>query len=86
MTRLRLELSHLREHEFNHNFQNCINPLCSCAMDIESPSHFFLQCSLFDDKTITLLNTLNKTGCKLTETSKSYLTETLLFGNSLFDF
>ena len=27
MTRLRLGLSHLREHKFNHNFQNCINPL-----------------------------------------------------------
>ena len=35
MTRLRLGLSHLREHKFNHNFQNCINPICSCGMDIE---------------------------------------------------
>ena len=34
--------SRLREHKFKHNFQNCINPLCSCAMDIESTSHFFL--------------------------------------------
>ena len=41
MTRLRLGLSHLREHKFNHNFQNCINPLCSCGMDIESTPHFF---------------------------------------------
>ena len=40
--RLRLGLSRLREHKFNHNFQNCINPLCSCAVDIESTSHFFL--------------------------------------------
>ena len=85
MTRFRLELNHLREHKFNHNFQNCINPLCSCAMDIESPFHFFLQCSLFDDKTITLLSTLNKTGYKLIETNKSSLIETLLFGKSLFD-
>ena len=42
MTQLRLGLSHLREHKLNHNFQNCINPLCSCRMDIESTSHFFL--------------------------------------------
>ena len=27
MTQLRLGLSHLREHQFNYNFQNCINPL-----------------------------------------------------------
>ena len=59
MTRLCLGLSRLREHKFNHNFQNYINPLCSCAMDIKSTSHFFLHYLLFDDKTITLLSTLN---------------------------
>ena len=63
MTRLCLGLSHLREHKFNHNFQNCINPLCSCGMDVESTSHFFLHCPLFDDKRITLLSTLNKIDC-----------------------
>ena len=31
MARLRLGLSHLREQKFNRNFQNCINPLCSCV-------------------------------------------------------
>ena len=37
-------MSRLRKHKFNHNFQNCItvNPLCSCGMDIETTSHFFL--------------------------------------------
>ena len=77
-------MSRLREHKFNHNFQNCINPLCSCAMDIESTSHFFLHCPLFNDK-ITLLSTLNKTDCKLIETNEFSSIETLLFGNSLFD-
>ena len=38
-----------------------------------------------DDKRITLLNTLNKIDNKLTEANESSLTETLLFGNSLFD-
>ena len=84
MTRL-LGLSHLRENKFNHNFQNCINPLCSCGMDIESTFHFSLHCPLFDDKKITLLSTLNKTDCKLIEANESSLTEMLLFGNSLFD-
>ena len=41
MAQFRLGLSHLREHKFNHNFQNCINPLCSYGMDFESTSHFF---------------------------------------------
>ena len=43
ITRLRLELSHLREHKFKYNFQNCLNPLCSCGSSIESTSHFLLQ-------------------------------------------
>ena len=85
MTRLRLALSHLLEHKFSHNFQNCINPYCSCGMDIESTSHFFPHCSLFDDKRITLLSTLNKIDCKLIKTNESSLIETLLIGNSLFD-
>ena len=67
MTRLRLGLSHLREHKFNHNFQKRINTLRSCAMDIESASHFFLHCHVFGDKRITLLSTLNKINCKLIE-------------------
>ena len=85
MTRLHLGLSRLCEHKFNRNFQNCINPLCSCAMDNKSTSRFFLHCPLFDDKIITLLNTLNKSDCKLIETNEFFLIETLLIGNSFFD-
>ena len=77
MTRFRP--SHLREQnfqnfqKFNQNFQNCINPHCSCSMDIESTSHLFLHCPLFDDKRITLLSTASKTDCKLTEVGNSLL-------------
>ena len=90
MTRLCLGLNNLREHKFNDNFPNCINPLSSCGMDIESTSHFFLHFPLFNDKRITILSILilsilNKTDCKLIETNESSLIETLLFGNSLFD-
>ena len=31
ITRLRLGLSHLREHKFKHSFQDTINPLCNCG-------------------------------------------------------
>ena len=36
ITRLRLGLSHFRKHKFKHSFQDTINPLCSCRLDIES--------------------------------------------------
>ena len=60
MTRLRLWLSHQREHKFNNDFQNCINLLCSCGMGTESTSHFFPHSPLFDDERVTLLSTLSK--------------------------
>ena len=41
LTRLRLGLSHLREHRFNHNFQDSINPLCPASLESESTTHFF---------------------------------------------
>ena len=30
LTRLQLGLSHLGDHKFRHNFQDCVSPLCSC--------------------------------------------------------
>ena len=45
ITRLRLGLSYLREHKFKHSFQDTINLLCSCSLNIESAEHF-LRCCL----------------------------------------
>ena len=36
LTRLRLGLIHLTKHRFNHSFDNCINPLCTCTLEIET--------------------------------------------------
>ena len=44
LTRLRLGLSHLRYHKFRHNFQDCINPICVCGLEIETTTHFLLHC------------------------------------------
>ena len=74
-------MSHLREHKFKHNFQGCLNPICSCGLDIESTSHFLLHCP----ERYTLLSTLNNADCKLLELTKSFLSQTLLYGNTLFD-
>ena len=43
LTRLRVGLSHLNGYKFKHNFPNCINPLCSCSLEVESATHFFLH-------------------------------------------
>ena len=54
LTRLRLGLSHLNYHRFNHNFKDCINPLCLFSLEVESTVHFFLHCHNF----VNIRNTL----------------------------
>ena len=85
ITLLRLGMNHLREHKFKHNFQDCLNPICGCGLDIESTSHFLLHCPSFNDERYTLFSTLNKIDCKLLELTKSSLSQTLLYGKTLFD-
>ena len=55
-----VSLCHLivRRPNFNHNFQNCINPLCSCSLEIESTSHFLLHCHHYTNTCVTLLNSI----------------------------
>ena len=40
LTRLRLGFSHLSKHRFRHNFQECMNPVCSCSLEIKDTSHY----------------------------------------------
>ena len=48
ITWLRVGMSQLREHKFKHNFEDCLNPICSCGADIKSTSHFLLHCPTFN--------------------------------------
>ena len=57
--RLWLGLSHLNEHRFNHNFNDCIHPLFTCSLDTESTVHYFLHCNYCKSPRISLLNNLN---------------------------
>ena len=85
LTRLRLGLSHLIEHKFNHNFQDTINLLCLCSSESESTTHYFLRCQNFTDLRKCLMNELNKiNSCILTLDEKS-LTKLLLYGDGRYD-
>ena len=63
ITWLRVWMSHLHEHKFKHNFQDCLNSICSCGLDIKSTWHFLLHCPTFNDERYTLLSTLNNIDC-----------------------
>ena len=52
LTRLRIGISHLKEHKFRHSFQDSIDPMCSCGSGIEKTINFFsiVQISIINDK------------------------------------
>ena len=85
LTRLRLGLSHLREHKFRHNFNDTINPFCSCGTNsIESAEHFLLHCPNFPLYRCSLFDSLRQKDICILPYSSSYLVKILLFGNDKF--
>ena len=60
LTRMRVNLSQLREHTFKHGFQDTLNPLCSVInLETESVEQFFLHCPFFAGILPTLLDNLS---------------------------
>ena len=84
ITRLRIGLSHLREHKFKNIFQDLINPLCNCGHNIESATHYLLHCPLFVNERSTFFSTLSSLDCTLLDDTDSSLTQTLLFRQYVF--
>ena len=84
LTRLRLGLSHLNEHRFNHNFESCLNPLCTCSLELQSTAHFLLHCHHFNAIRITLNNSLTDIDKYISKLSDSSLTKVILFGDSKY--
>ena len=80
LTRLRLRLSHLNEHKFSNNFKNCVNPLCTFSLEIESTSHFLLHCSHYNNIRSTLLNELKSLYGNILKLSDTSLTNLILYG------
>ena len=87
LTRLRLGLSHLNNHKFIHNFQDCLNPLCPCSLEVESTIHYFLRCHCYNDIRKTLLNTVKKiTSISVSNLSDEYLGNLLMYENPSYGF
>ena len=85
LTILRLGLNHLNEHRFRHNFQDCLNPLCSCSYEVEITNHYFLHCHYYKDIRKTLLDTVKEiTNTCLSDFIDGTLVNLLLYGNSVY--
>ena len=84
LTRLRLGLSHLRDHKFKHSFQDSLNPICNCGTDVETTTHYLLHCPLFSDERLILINNIRNIDNNILNLNDSRFSEVLLFGNSSF--
>ena len=84
LTRLRVGLSHLREHKFSHNFQDTINPLCSCSIEIESNSHILLRCQNFITPRTNLMHELRKIHSNIFNLDELSLTKFLLYSDTKY--
>ena len=67
-----------------HDFQDSLDPLCSCGNDIESTVHFFLHCPNFTTQRQTLLNKLKSINASIIAENENSVDRTLLFGRPDF--
>ena len=77
LTRLRLGISYLHEH----NFQDTLNPLSTCGCNIENTYHFQLHCPDFLTERNTLLIKINNIGSNILNHADTSIIKTFLFGN-----
>ena len=85
LTRFRLDFSHLNEHRFRHNFKNCLNPLCSCSLEIEDTLHYLLHCRHFSVHRRDLMNSVKSVFNNFESLPDNAKKDVLLYGDSLLD-
>ena len=82
MTQLRVGLNDLKRHQFDHNFDDTIDPMCSANDGVVDVTHFLLSCQLYGHVRIELLNSISRiTGTYVNDLDKQALVKLTLFGN-----
>ena len=85
LPRLRVGFLVILEYINLDNFQDTINPLCSCSLEIQSTSHFFLRCQNFITPRTNLMNELRKLDSNILNLDEISLTKLLLYGDSKYE-
>ena len=80
LARPRLCFSHLREHKLRHGFKDTLNPLCSCSMEAETTTYYFLRCQFYNSHRVTLMNDLGNIPISFPAVSDHDLSSLLLHG------
>ena len=85
LTRLRLGLSHLNKHKFNHGFLDTVNPMCSCNTEDETVTHYLLRCPNYTQQRMPLMNKITELNPNLLVENHNVLSSILLYGSNQFD-
>ena len=75
LTCLHVGFSHLREHKFEHNFQDTLNLLCPCSIEAENTYHFFIRFQKFSNQRNVLLNDLNSINLEILKVSDNEIVQ-----------
>ena len=81
LARIRLGLSLFADHKFRHNFQDYVNPSCSCGQDIQTLTHFLLQSSNYPCARQIIFKKVNKIDSATLKQNDQVTTKPLSFGN-----
>ena len=86
LTQLRVGLSKLNSHKFNHNFRDTVDPMCLINDGIEDTEHFLLQCHAYEDQRRELLGTVNEVFQQhnILNLPNQTLVQILLYGDKSF--
>ena len=85
LTRLHLRVSHINEYKFHHNFQDRLNPLCSCSLEIEDTTHYHLHCQHFSNHRYDLMNSLKSIIPNFESLTDNHRIDIFLYDDSRFD-
>ena len=67
---------------FDTNLQDCMNPLCSCSLEIEDTSHYLLHCHHFSQYRIDVMNSVKSILVNFESLSNNVKIDILLYGDS----
>ena len=83
LTRLRIGFSHLGERKFRKDFRDKLNPLCSCGIEIETTTEYFVHCH-FHNLNRAVINDLENIPISFSTVSDKIIS-LYLHGNGRFD-
>ena len=87
LTILRMELSPLRAHKFNRNFNDTSDEYCTTCGTIEDTKHFLLHCVNFRLSRAVLMQRISAiVKMNILTLSENKIKDIFLYGSSTFDY